>query len=117
MEINQDSPNVKFSGLAGENLVLLSRAGDYFPVKRSSSALQRYWRRENHENKLETVLLFGRRYTSTEAIQRFVERSLKMSGNCDTLSVPINPSKKRDVESGRKKFGLPPSGKDGEVAE
>lgn len=104
----------KFSGLAGEPLVLLTQAGTHCPVHVSAASFQRYWRRE--ENPLETVLLFGKRYTSIEALHRFVERSLNVSGDDNTPVIQTSQPKSRDVESGRKKFNLPPSGKNGEVA-
>jgi hypothetical protein len=108
----------KFPGLAGENLVPISQAGKEFPknCSPSGSTIQRLWREGCRGNKLETLLLGGRRFTSVEAIQRFVERSLDLPENDDALCVPNNPSENRSTESVRKKFNLPPSGKNGRIA-
>ena len=117
MQNDQTSTNIKFSGLAAETLVLLTKAGGEFPVPVSDATTIRDWKFGIKGNKLATILLGGRRYTSLEEISRFVTRSSSMSddGTSDTTAVPTNPPQKRDVELGLKKFNLPPSGKNGEA--
>jgi hypothetical protein len=116
--MNKQSENCTsyFPGLAGESLVLLAKSSEHFPFPISAATLQRYWRHGIRGNKLATILLGGRRFTSLEEISRWVARSSTVSGDDDDVPI-INPPPKRNVEAGRKKFNLPPSGRNGTVAE
>jgi hypothetical protein len=60
-----------------ESLRLLNQATADVPGRPHISTLIRWWRRGVRGVKLETVLVGGRRYTSLEAIQRFVKRQSK----------------------------------------
>ena len=117
MESNRNKSNVNFPGLAGEDLVLLSKAGGEFPIPVSASTTIRYADEGIRGNMLGTVLLGGRRYTSRQEIVRWVTRSTTTLGDDNAITAPVNSPKKQVIESGRKKFGLPPSGRDGEIAE
>lgn len=63
--------------LGVDNFVPLSRAGEMFPVPISQSTIQRYWRQGVRRNRLQTYLIGGRRFTTSEQIRQFVERSLR----------------------------------------
>lgn len=78
MRKKQINSNVRYPGLAGEELVPLSKACDHFPVSISIATLQRYWRDGIRGNRLATILLGGRRYTSVEEISRWISRSTGM---------------------------------------
>ena len=61
--------------LAGETIVSLNAARDEIPGGRrvSSSTLQRWQRQGLRGIRLETAIVAGTRYTSIEAIGRFIE--------------------------------------------
>jgi hypothetical protein len=56
-----------------ETLVPLKEAFKHFPQRPSKPTIWRFWRRGSHGVLLETVCLGSRRFTSTEAIDRFTE--------------------------------------------
>ncbi len=57
-----------------EQLVLLGGAGQVLPNRPARATLWRWAEKGLHGVILETVWLGGRRYTSQEALQRFLER-------------------------------------------
>jgi hypothetical protein len=60
--------------ISSERLILLSAAAAYIPGRPHSSTLFRWWRDGSRGIKLESLLVGGRRYTSVEAIERFIQR-------------------------------------------
>jgi hypothetical protein len=65
--------------LADETLISMQEAGNRFPVKISRSCLERLIRKGTRGVKLETIFIANRRYTSHEAIRRFIERTQNVS--------------------------------------
>ena len=95
-----DSP-----ALLEETLVPLTAACKYFPVKCSRTSIERWARKGSREATLETILLAGRRYTSREAIKRFVRSQLKTEAERPAPARGI--MSKKDVEAATRRFGLP----------
>jgi len=91
--------------LLDETLVLLTAASKCFPGNPSQSAVQRWMRRGSRGAILETILLCGRRYTSKEAIARFIRAQLRVEAE---RSAPARGTmSKKDVEAAARRFGLP----------
>jgi len=65
----------EYVNLASEELIPLSKAGDYFPVKLSRPSVERLWRRGCRGVLLETIFICNRRYTSRQVIARHIERT------------------------------------------
>jgi len=63
-----------------EKIVPFQKAGRKFPENRHVSTIHRYRLRGVRGIKLETILIGGIRYTSEEAIQRFID-SLNSAGS------------------------------------
>ena len=97
----------EFSELADETLVGMNEACLRFPVQVSRAWLERTIRRGVRGVKLETIFLCNRRYTSLEAIRRFIERTQNRGQSHE--AVPVRPSvlTPAQIEAGRKKFKLP----------
>lgn len=57
-----------------ETLITLSEASRRLPNHPSVTTLWRWWQRGVKGHKLETAQIGGKRYTSVEALQRFVDR-------------------------------------------
>jgi len=95
-----DSP-----ALLDESLVSVADACELFPVPCSRQVLERYIRQGSRGVVLESILLCGRRWTSREAIDRFVRNQLHV--------VPDRPEprkghkSKREIADACRKFGLP----------
>lgn len=105
----------EYPELASETLVPLAKLGDYFPVPISRPSIERLWRKGRLGVRLETIFLNGRRYSSVEAIARYIERTQRTSDEVPSVPTPSMP--KRDLEAGRKKYNLPLAGKNGVAAE
>lgn len=59
--------------LANENLITLPKAAKLFPCKRPSLTSMHRWALEGSRGvKLESIRIGGFRYTSAEAVQRFI---------------------------------------------
>ena len=59
--------------ILGESLINLTEATKHlFPVKCSRATIERWVRRGSRGVRLETVLIANRRYTSKQALQRFL---------------------------------------------
>jgi hypothetical protein len=68
------------AALADETLLTLKEACDHFPVKVSRMQIQRATVGGIRGVQLETIFILGKRYTSVEAIQRFIEKSQNGAG-------------------------------------
>ena len=91
--------------LLGESLVSLTAACGFFPVRCSRPAIERWARKGSRGTTLETVLVCGRRYTSKEAIDRFVRNQLQTEPK---RPEPKRGSKsKREIAEASQKYGLP----------
>ncbi len=58
--------------LSSDTLLTFPQAAKYLPGNRHISSLHRWRLRGVRGHKLETILVGGRRFTSEEAIQRFI---------------------------------------------
>lgn len=97
-----DSP-----ALLEETLVTLTEACRCFPVRCSRSAVERWIRRGGRGAVLESVMLCGKRYTSKEAISRFLRAQLHVE---DDRPEPKRGGKSRkEIEEASRRFGLPES--------
>ena len=90
--------------LLDESLVLLTGASKYFPGNPSKSAVQRWLRRGSRGAVLETVLVCGKRYTSIEAISRFLRSQLRTEAE---RPAPTRTMSKNDIAAAARRFGLP----------
>ena len=94
-----DSPE-----LLDETLVPLTAACKFFPVKCSRTSIERWARKGSRKVTLETVLLGGRRYTSREAIKRFVRSQLQTEA---ARPAPTREMSKKDITTRARRLGLP----------
>ncbi|MDR1958499.1 MAG: DUF1580 domain-containing protein [Planctomycetaceae bacterium] len=102
---------VESPALAGETLVPLKDAGKHFPVPVSKSYLQNAIRKGRGGVRLETIYLAGRRYTSEEAVDRFIART-QYNGERKDPPEPVYTEKK--LKDLRKRYRLPePEGTQG----
>jgi len=95
-----DHPN-----LLDETLLSLPAACKHFPVPPSRSAVERWIRKGRDGVVLETVLICGRRYTTKEAIDRFIRGQLKVEP--EKASAKRGNMSRRDIEAAALRFGLP----------
>jgi Protein of unknown function (DUF1580) len=68
-----------------QSLVLLSKAGECLPGKPHPSTISRWASRGIRGVRLETCLVGGRRYTSREALQRFIAAATFAGGRKHAL--------------------------------
>jgi hypothetical protein len=61
--------------ILSEAIVSLAEAAKIIPTRPDVSTLWRWYRRGVRGIRLETVIIGGKRYTSRESIQRFIERT------------------------------------------
>ena len=92
--------------LLDETLISLAKACKRFPGKRTRSTLERHARKGIRGVVLETILICGRRYTSEEAIQRFIRGQLQVEAEKARPEPTKSMSKKAIAEASRR-FGLP----------
>jgi hypothetical protein len=99
--------------LIDETLIPIAEAGNQFPVPISRAKIERMIRKGARGIVLETILIGDRRFSSKEAIRRFLENS---QGNHDASESAIHKRPKREmmsddaVEATRVKCKFPPSG-------
>lgn len=101
----------EYPELIDETLVSLSEACKHFPVPVSRPSVERLWRRGQRGVVLRTIFLVGRRYTSIEEIRRFIIASQRTGD-----AVPAEPTPtmtKKEIDEARKKYKLPPAGRNG----
>jgi hypothetical protein len=91
--------------LLEETLVSITAAPKYFPGKPSQSAVQRWMRRGSRGAVLETVFICGKRYTSKEAIARFLRGQLQVEAERSIAA--RGTMSKKDIEAAARRFGLP----------
>ena len=112
---NINSTIREFPELANETLVPLAKLSEHYPVPISRPSSERAWRKGRLGIRLETIYLNGKRYTSVEAINRYITRTQR-TGN-DAPTVPMSSMSSHDLDSKRKKFNTPVPGKNGVAAE
>jgi hypothetical protein len=91
--------------LIDETLVSRTEACKEFPVTCSLSAIERWWRKGSRGVVLESVLICGKRYTSKEAIARFIRGQLQVEA--ERPAPTRGTMSKKDVEAAARRFGLP----------
>lgn len=101
----------EYPELASETLVPLSKLSEHFPVPISRPSIERLWRRGRLGVRLETIFLNGRRYSSVEAIARYIEQTQRTGD--EVPAAPVHAMPKRDLEAARQKYNLPPAGRNG----
>lgn len=92
-------------GLLEEELISLTAACKCFPVRCSRPAIERWVRKGSRGTTLETVLVCGRRYTSQEAIDRFVRNQLQIEPK--RTEPKCGRKSKKEIADATKRFGLP----------
>ena len=98
--------------LLNETLVTLRQACREFPIPISRPASERYVRHGSRGVILESILICGKRYTSREAIQRFIRNQLQVEPP-PARSEPTKTMPKKELAEKSRKFKLPePQGKD-----
>ncbi len=95
-----DSPEI-----LNETLVTLTEACRCFPVRCSRPALERWMRRGSRGVVLESALLCGKRYTSKEAIDRFVRNQLYVEA--ERVAPQKGSMSNREVQEKARYYGLP----------
>jgi hypothetical protein len=101
----------EFPELVKETLVPLGNLDEHYPVPISRPSAERAWRKGRFGVRLETIFLNGKRYTSIEAISRYINRTQRTGDEIPSAQTPS--MSKRDIVAARKKYNLPPSGKNG----
>ena len=97
-------PAQKVNPLQGENLITLDEAAeDFGGISISISTVRHYIYSGSHGIKLESVAI-NRRYTSKEAIQRFIER--KQNSGQPTEKPKRRRLTQAEVNAGLKRHGL-----------
>ena len=101
--------------LLSETVIPLKKINDHLPLPIGPHVIQRWMREGVRGAQLETAVFGKIRVTSKEAIQRFLHA---LNSKPETAQSQARPSmSQRDVEAGRKRFGLPKGGKSGIKAE
>jgi len=94
--------------LLEEKLISMKEACESFPVPVSRSSIEKMIRRGTRGVRLETIFLCNKRYTSREAIRRFIER---IQNTDEKLKEPVvhqaKTMSKIDLEKARRRFNLP----------
>jgi hypothetical protein len=94
-----------YLAILDETLVELAQAPKYYPVKIHRASLERYVRKGKRGVRLETALLGNKRYTSVEAIRRFLLAQLRLAP--DESEPQRDSMSKRALAEASKRFGLP----------
>ena len=95
------------NGILSEQTVTLTEASRIFPGRPHSSTLWRWHQRGCRGIRLETAVIGGRRYTSREAIERFIGRTTEARNGA-----PVNfkPSRQRQAEIAKAEAELEAAG-------
>ena len=97
-----DSPN-----LLEETLIPMAESCKHFPgKKRSRPAAERYVRKGIRGVVLESILVCGRRYTSLEAIDRFIRGQLQVEAEKARPEPSKSSLSKKEIADKSEKYGL-----------
>lgn len=92
--------------ILSETVIELTKATKEFPIPCSRPTLERWMRKGCRGIRLETVKIGGKRYTSKEAIQRFLIRQQRIGP--DEAPAPTKKSmSKKEIAEKSKRFNLP----------
>ena len=98
----------EFPALMDETLVSMKDACNKFPVKVSRSGVESLIRKGTRGIKLETIFISNKRYTSEEAIRRFIERTQNRPDQKKEIHQPVRSRlTAKELEEGRKKYKFP----------
>jgi len=98
----RDSPD-----LLDETLLPLVEACEYFPKAYTRSAIERWIRHGSRNIVLESILICGRRYTSVEAIERFIRSQLQVEAEKARPEPSKGSLSKKALAEASRRFGLP----------
>lgn len=99
--------------LIDEDVIPLSKINEVLPFEIGPHVVQRWMRKGISGICLETFCIGRHRFTSKQAVRRFIARQ---NGKDDHSPAPVKPSmNKTDLESGRRRFNLPVAGRNGQV--
>ena len=96
-----DSPEI-----LDETLLTLTEACRYFPVRCSRPAVERWIRQGSRGVVLESALVCGKRYTSKQAIDRFLRNQLRTEPD---KAPPQRSMTKKELEEASRRYRLPVS--------
>jgi len=99
LQISHENPQ-----LLEESLIPMSTAGRHFPACVQRSTVERWVRRGVNGIKLETVRVGGKRFTTHEAITRFLHAQQSQGPQ---TAAPKPAMTKAELEAGRRRFSLP----------
>lgn len=91
--------------LQQETIVPLAKASKSFPTSPSRSTLERWVRKGVRGRTLEVAWIGGQRYTSEEAITRFLEAGAALSGDLE-VTAPRKTDRHRAALAGLAEVGL-----------
>lgn len=80
------------------NLIPIGQASDHFPNRPSIPTIWRWVLRGTRGARLDTVVVGGRRYTTADAIQRFIEATTANSLPGGTVVTRTSTRRQRDIE-------------------
>lgn len=84
--------------LTGETVIPINQAPKHYPYRRPNlSTVYRHFNRGCRGIRLETFVVGGRRYTTVEAIARFIERTTANSPGA-SVPPPFPTSRQRETE-------------------
>ena len=85
--------------IESERLVPIRQAPKHIPGRPHLSAVYRWMQRSN--NPLESILVGGRRWTSVEAIHRFIGNS---NPTAATTTIPTPARREREIEAAERRL-------------
>ncbi len=105
-EMNKMASKIIFDSpqLLNENLLTLTEACERFPVQTARSTVERWIRLGSRGVVLETIYFGGKRYTSQEAIDRFVRKQLHVEA--EKPVVTKSSMSKTELAKKSQRFGL-----------
>jgi len=98
----RDSPE-----LLDETLLSLVEACKYFPKACARPTIERWIRRGSRNIVLESIRICGKRYTSEEAINRFIRRQLQVEAEKAQPEPTKSSLSKKALAEASRRFGLP----------
>lgn len=86
--------------VSGESWIPLSKASNFFPGRPHRSSMWRFATKGIRGVRLETIVSGGRRYTSREAVLRFVAATTA-AANGEPMSVSLSPKRREQKEQAK----------------
>ena len=92
--------------LLAETLLPAAKACKYPLLQCSRASLERWFRKGCRGIVLESILICGRRFTSEEAIERFIHRQLRARAE-EARQEPSQSMSKKAIAEASRRYGLP----------